>query len=447
MKIITWTWLSLALAGSCVQVEPQADFDSARALVEVSTGQVDVFDPSVASLTASDLDAILADGLSLDEALRVALLNNRELQAEFQSIGIAHTDWVQAQLLSNPSLDTLLRPPSGGGRTMLEAALGIELLELWRIPARSEAAKRDLEATVLRVARSAGARVADVRQSYYTAAADIELVQVANASLALAQRSFEAAQALREAGSADALEENLARGPLLAAQLALRTAHVNAANSKHALAQQLSLDFAVERIELTDSLPESAASDVDVEALIELAHASRLDLRAIASDVEARKSRMTVEERRAWGDLAVGPSIERQNNGPDLIGATINLTLPIFDQNQAQVARAGFELEQMNRLYEAARIAATRQVRLQASSVNEFAQQLAFYREELLPNGEHSLALANESYVAGGQTLPALLEVQRQLLNARKNFVLKKLAAALATSDLELAVGAPLPAH
>ncbi len=447
MKLSTRTWLSLALVSSCAQVEPQADFDSARALIKVSTGQPEVFDPSAASLTASDLDAILSDGLSLDEALRVALLNSRELQAEFQSIGIAHTDWVQAQLLSNPSLDTLLRPPSGGGRTMLEAALGIGLLELWRIPVRSEAAKRNLEATVLRVARSAGERVANVRQCYYTAAADEELVQVADENLALAQRSFDAVQALREAGSADALEENLARGPFLAAQLALRTARVNAANSKRALAEKLSLDFAIESIELTDTLPDSVLAEVDVEALIELAQTSRLDLRAIASDVEARKSRMTLEERKAWGDLAVGPSIERQNSGPDLIGATINLTLPIFDQNQAQVARAGFELEQMNRLHEAAQIAATRQVRLQASSVNEFAQQLAFYREELLPNGEHSLALANESYAAGRQTLPALLEVQRQLLSARKNFVLKRLSAAMAASELELAVGAPLSNH
>ncbi len=103
--------LTLVLAISCAQVEPRADFDQARELVEESTGRDEVFDPYAPALTAEELEAILADGLSLDEALRLALVNNRDLQAEFQEIGVAHADWVQSRLLSNPSLDVLLRFP------------------------------------------------------------------------------------------------------------------------------------------------------------------------------------------------------------------------------------------------------------------------------------------------------------------------------------------------
>ena len=80
-----------------------------------------------------------------------SLVNNRDLQADFQEIGIAHADWVQSRLLSNPSLDFLLRFPTDGGLGMLEAIASMELLELWRIPVRSEAARKRLEATVLRM--------------------------------------------------------------------------------------------------------------------------------------------------------------------------------------------------------------------------------------------------------------------------------------------------------
>jgi cobalt-zinc-cadmium efflux system outer membrane protein len=46
---------------------------------------------------------VLAGGLELDEALRLAPLNNRHLQAEFAALGVARADLVQAGLLRNPS--------------------------------------------------------------------------------------------------------------------------------------------------------------------------------------------------------------------------------------------------------------------------------------------------------------------------------------------------------
>ena len=86
----------LLLAPACVQVRPEPDFEEARRLVQVSTGSSEVFDPYAPVLTDEQIGAILADGLSLEEAQRLAVLNNRELQAEFLEIGVAHADWVQS---------------------------------------------------------------------------------------------------------------------------------------------------------------------------------------------------------------------------------------------------------------------------------------------------------------------------------------------------------------
>ncbi|MBI4882413.1 MAG: TolC family protein [Planctomycetes bacterium] len=438
--------LTLAVVASCVQVEPRPDFERARDLVEASTGQGEIYDPYSPVLTEEEISAILADGLTLDEALRLALVNNRDLQAEFQEIGVAHADWVQSELLSSPSLDVLLSVPTDGGRSMLEAIVGVELLQLWCIPLRGKAAQQDLEATVLRIARRAGERLAESREAYYVAVAAEEIHRVAEENVELAARSFEAVRSLHEAGAADAFDENLARGPLLAAQLTLRTARSEATNAKRDLAKVLSVDRPADGLALTDRLPQPARTQLDPEGLVEHALSSRLDLRAIATAINAMEARMRLEQRKAWGDVAAGATIERApGSGDPLVGPSLSVTLPMFDQNQAQVARAGFKLEQMSKLQEAAQVAVAQNVRSSADRVNTAASNLAFYSEELLPQAERSLELARESYSAGRTTLLALVEVQRQLLEARRGHVRLRLEAAVSSSELERVVGAVLP--
>ena len=80
--------LCLVLSG-CAQVKPRADFALARRLIAQATGVEAAYDPDRPLLTEEQLDATFDDGLSLEEALRVALLNNRRLHAEFASIGVA----------------------------------------------------------------------------------------------------------------------------------------------------------------------------------------------------------------------------------------------------------------------------------------------------------------------------------------------------------------------
>ena len=103
-----------------------------------------------------------------------------------------------------------------------------------------------------------------------------------------------------------------------------------------------------------------------------------------------------------------------------------------------------FQLEQMVKLKESAHVAIAQDVRSSADRMNSAAKNLVFYDEELLPQIERSLELARESFAAGRTTLLSLVEVQRQLLEARRGHVALRLEAATSSSDLERVVGAPL---
>ncbi len=103
----------LALAG-CARVDPRPDYQQAQAWVQRSTGVERLFDPQQRAEHARLVGQLLQDGLSANEAVQVALLNNADLQAALYEIGVARADLVQAGLLSNPVLGIALQLPAGG---------------------------------------------------------------------------------------------------------------------------------------------------------------------------------------------------------------------------------------------------------------------------------------------------------------------------------------------
>ena len=439
---------STLLVQACTQVNPGPDFMRARELIAQSTGFEDAYNPDGPPLSRAELDKIIGDGLSLEEAIRVTLANNRQLQAAFMGIGVAKAEWVQSGLLTNPSVDLLLRFPTDGGRSMVEATLVQNLLDLWRIPIRKEISQHRLDQIVLRIARLAGELLAQTKAAYYEAAAAAELHQVAQENLDILRQSFDAVRSLREAGAASDFDENLARGQLLSAQLAVRTARLEATNAKRRLARLFSSDQEVGDLALIDPLPDIVAQPADPEGLIDLARASRLDLRAYSAGINAARERLRLEQSNAWGELALGPSIERPaGQGDPLVGAGLSLELPIFDQNQAQVAKAGYLYRQMMKSYEAVYLAVAQDIRIAADRANTAIASLGFYRDELLPQAERNLSFARDSYSAGQSSILALFEAQRSLLQARKGYITVRLESATALTELEQTVGSPLESN
>lgn len=81
------------------------------------------------------MTALLAGPLSAEQAVKIALLNNRTLQAAYNDLGIWEAAYVQASLPSNPSL-SLMRV-AGTGVANFEVRLIEDILNLITLPRRT----------------------------------------------------------------------------------------------------------------------------------------------------------------------------------------------------------------------------------------------------------------------------------------------------------------------
>lgn len=434
--------LLLAVSG-CATVDSDPDYEWAREEVKAATGEDTLYQPGEEERVREQVAELLKDGLTSREAVQVCLLNNRRIQDHLYEIGVSRAEAVQAGLLSNPSLEALVRFPIGGGSTNTEAGLLQNLIELWHLPARKRLAESQLEQTVLEVAHLAAGLAARAKAAYFRAVASGEALAVAEENFRTAQEFLELTLERQEAGASTQVDVNAARSGFLEQQVFVRSTQFAASEAKRRLALVLGLSVPAQDIGLAGPPLTPPEWSVELETLLNLADQHRLDLRAAKEGVKAAESALPLERRRLLRDVSVGVALESEG-GETALGPAIELEIPIFDQNQAQIAKAEFRYAQAVRRLEGAAMQAAQQVR-GAFERYAMAQETArLYQTELLPLREASLELARESFSAGKTGFLSVLEAQNRLLVTRREYVDRLESVVLSIPELEAACGRPL---
>lgn len=432
----------LLLLGGCASVDPDPDYGRAQDEVRAATGANALYHPGEEERARVQVAELLEGGLTSQEAVQVALLNNRGLRELLFEIGVRRADAVQAGLLSNPSLEALVRFPVDGGSTMTEGGLLQNLIELWHLPVRKQAAESQVERTVLDVAQCAVIVAAQAKAAYFTALASSSALSVAEENLKTAQDFLELALERQEAGAATQVNVNAARSTFLEQQVLVRAASFAALDAKWRLALALGIATPPEEIALADALVAPPDRTLDLQRLLTVAHEHRLDLRSAEKNVEAAGNVVPLERRRMWRNVSGGLAFESEG-GDRALGPAIELELPIFDQNQAQIAKAEYRYAQALRRLEGVSAHVAQQVRGAYERYTMAQDTARLYRTELLPLREASLDLARESFAAGKTGFLSVLEAQDRLLATRREYVDRLEAVALSIPDLEAACGRP----
>jgi outer membrane protein TolC len=345
-RALTLAALSAALLGGCASFSPDGGFDAIQTATR-SHLQKDVVwarDDASRSQTQTRVGALLAQPLSADDAVQIALLNNPGLQAAFNTLGIAEADRIAAGRLPNPgfSIGRMTR----GSEVEWERSLHLNLARLLTMPMRIGIEQRLFEQTrqalVLEVLRLA----AETRRAWVAAVAAGQTAQYQQQAMEAAEASAELARRMAQAGNWSKLKQAREQSFYADAALALARAEQAKGQARERLVRLMGLDHGGS-VQLPDRLPDLPEALPRLPDIEQQAMDSRLDLQMVKLQTEAlAKNLGLTRSTRFINVLELGISHNSSNEEPVQRGYEISFELPLFDWGQTRVVAAGSRYRQ-----------------------------------------------------------------------------------------------------
>ncbi len=332
----------------------------------------------------AEVKRLLSGPLDAEGAVKVALLNNRGLQASLAELGIAEADLVQAGRLRNPVF-TFARL-EGGGEREFERQFLFDLMGLLTLSTRSEIEQRRFQATQLRVAEETLRLAQSARQAWFDAVAARQAAQYQEDVLAAAEAGAELAKRMAEAGNFSRQRQQREQLFQAETRAELTRARLAETAARGRLARVLGVSGAQRGFTLPDRLPDLPAGLMEEKAVLQRAMDGRLDLDVAKRELEGLAKRLgPVKATRLINVLELSYLNHNVAGQPHARGYEIELSLPLFDWGGARAAKAeALYAQAMHRVAELA-VNAESEVRDAYAGYQAAHELAASYRDEIVP--------------------------------------------------------------
>jgi outer membrane protein TolC len=366
----------LALLVGCASLSPDGGMQSLRNSVEPRLGQSL---PTTGEVAASEVKALLAEPLDAEHAVRIALLNNRGLQASYQSLGIADAEWVAMSRPANPLLS--FKRLGLADAVSIERIVTFDLLQLIKLPAQQRLGKARFEQTQYEVADRVLSLATEVRKAQIDAVASAQALDYARQVALAADAGADLAHNMAVAGNwskRDAAQEEAFHAT---AQVMVKRAEQSALASRELLTRLLGLDRA-DAFQLPAHLPALP----EAPRVLNAAETEALTLRL---DVDLRRQQLVAIHEELGlpkiDTLNLGIIRETETGKSPVSGYELGVELPLFSQGQARKAGTEARYRQAAHMLAQSVIDARSQVRERHAAYCSAYEQTALYRDRIIP--------------------------------------------------------------
>lgn len=333
------------------------------------------------------VSGLLAQPLTADSAVQIALLNHRGLQASYQELGIAEAELVQASRLPNPgfSFARLKR----GHEVEIERTFSFDLAHLLALPFAARMEERRFDAIRRSVAMEMLQTASEARKAFYGAVAAEQSVRYMEDVKATADAGAEMARRLAQAGNINKLQQAREHGFFSEAALNLARAQQARTAARERLARALGLWGDQLSYTLPERLPDLPGEPADQPDIEQRAMAQRLDVQAARRHAESTAKHLGLTKvTRFVNVLEVGYEHNTSNEGPRQTGWEVAVEIPLFDFGTARIARA--EAVYMQWVHRAAQVAvdARSEVREAYDRYRSAYDIARHYRDDVVPTAK-----------------------------------------------------------
>lgn len=374
------------MLGGCATMSPDGGVDGTQALVRDRIGR-DATLPRIdadPAATAAATRGLLAQPITVDNAVQIALLNNAGVKASLAELGISETDWVQAGRIPNPRFAFSNKRSSD--ITTIDRLLVVNVLSVLTLPLAQQVAGRQYEATKLQVTGEIVAHAGATRRAWYAAVAAQESVKYFEQVKLAAEAAAELAARMTRVGNFSKLAQMREQVFYADATSQLARAKLAVILERERLTRLLGLSGADLDYRLPERLPELPASIMEPLDAERTAMDRRLDVLMAKRSTEAMAANLgLIKATRFVNVFEVGYTNESATGERRQNGYEIEIEIPLFDWGDVRLARA--EATYMQSVYrlQAAGLLAQSEVRSNFQTYRTTYDLARHYREEVVP--------------------------------------------------------------
>lgn len=440
-----------SLLAACKTLSPDGGMDIVAGAVgdALSKDVSAIRTPDQAAAAHARIEQLLRRPLTVGAAVRIALSNNRGLQAAYNELGIAEASMVEASLPPSPTLS--LQRISGQVEIEIERRIVENILALATLPARTEIAGEQFRAAQLRAAQETLRIAAETRRAYYRSIAALELSGFLDELAATAETASELAKRLSESGGMNKLD--LAREQVFHAEIAAQVAKARqeATSERERLVRALGLSGSDLAFKLPKSLPALPSRPRNLPSVEMQALAGRLDLQIARIDLNSLAKSYGLTSATRFLNLldvsAVGKTTVDKLTGEHIrdLGFEAAIQIPLFDFGEVRVRKAEETyMQAVNHLVEMS-VNARSQAREAYQAYRSAYGIAARYRDEVLPLRQTISDETSLRYNAMMTDVFGLLTEARERITSRSNGIEAERDFWLSTVDLDAAILAGSP--
>ncbi|RKU13409.1 hypothetical protein C6502_03335 [Candidatus Poribacteria bacterium] len=432
MRYAALLFAALAILSGCAGVSKEMAFSQVQQQVDerigypvhwnANTGSVDA-----AAQTTKDL---LNQPLVADNAVQIALLNNRRLQATYEDLGIAYAAVVEAGTPSNPAFH-------GGGTFGLPQDPGaahaahdhyvyeieMDFLSLLFGSMRKSAAKSDFETAQLRVTAAVMDLAGQTRRTFYRVQSEQQMLEMFQQVVAATEAGYKFASELYEVGNIPELDLLLQRTLYEQSKLALTAAEATLAESREQLNRLMGVWGQDTAWTVEARLPEIPEEPPQVDNIEKIAIENSIDLAIAQREIVSTGKQLGVAKA-----MSLVPRLDilgelEQEAGVWAAGPAFGFEIPLFDRKQGQRAAAAAELRRRQEEYYALAVEIRSVVRAAHRRLLAARQTALTYQNEILPLQERILDQVQLQYNAMQVGTPRLLLAKQQQIDAGRSYI------------------------
>ncbi|OAJ53883.1 RND transporter [Paraburkholderia ginsengiterrae] len=444
-RILAFAGMMVFLAG-CTTFSKDGGFNTVSSIASERLGK-----DAVQVKTDEDQDAVtrrthelLSKPLGMDDAVQIALLNNRGLQASYGELGISEADLVQAGRLPNPGFS--FSRTHGSNDLSISRTFTVGLLGVLTLPLATRIESGRFEQTRLLAADAMLKVAADARRAYIKAVAAEQAATYAAQVKDSAEAGAELALRMQQAGNFSKLDYAREQAFYADAVAQLARMRQQSVAAREKLTRMMGLWGAATQYTLPERLPDLPRNRPELNDLESFAMQNRLDIQAAKLQTQSVASSLGLSKAtRFINALDVGYQNNFTTSDGHEQGYEISVEVPVFDWGGAKVARAeAIYMQSVNRVAESA-INARSEVRESYSAYVTDYDIAKHYRDEVLPIRK---TISDELLLRYNGMLASVFELladSRDQVGAVNSYIDALKDYWLAETDLQQAVGGRLP--